>query len=333
MTKTKIPKTIHYCWFGGKPLPDLAQKCIVSWKKFCPDYEIKEWNESNFNLDVYPYAREAYDHKKFAFVTDVVRLYVLYHYGGIYMDTDVELLKNIDDFLQHEGFSGFESTTKIPTGLMASTQHNALIKEWLEEYNGLHFIKDDGTLDLTTNVIRITNICLKHGFIPNGELQSVDGFEFFPTEYFCPKDLATGEINLTENTYSIHHFDASWLDEGVALIKKSRLDSWGFELLPQEEFIYANMLQYKFFIKNQQELFTAVNLMDRIFIAGNQHYEHDNLRILVKLFMKKIAETGINNKVTSLKLYFTAFRKWRVFETPRANFRYVYHCFRNFLNV
>lgn len=333
MSETKIPPIIHYCWFGGKPLPDLAQKCIASWRKFCPDYEIKEWNENNFNLDTYSYTREAYDHKKFAFVTDVVRLYALYNYGGIYMDTDVEIIKNIDDFLQYDGFSGFESTTKIPTGLMASARHNALIKEWLEEYNGLHFIKDDGTLDLTTNVIRITNICLKHGFIPNGKLQSVDSFEFFPTEYFCPKDLDTGEINLTENTYSIHHFDASWVDNGTALIKKNRLDSWGFELLPQEESIYSDALQYKFSIKNKQELVTAANLMNRIFDIGKKHYEHDNLRILIKSFLKNIAESGIKNKATSLKLYFTTFRKWEIFETPRANLRYLYHCLRNLFHV
>ncbi len=332
MTETKIPKTIHFCWFGGKPLPDLAQKCIASWKKFCPDYEIKEWNENNFDIDTYPYAREAYDHKKFAFVTDVVRLYALYHYGGIYMDTDVELVKNIDDFLQYEGFSGFESPTKIPTGLMASIKNHPLVREWLEEYNGLHFIKEDGTFDLTTNVIRITNTCLKHGFIPNGELQAVDKFMFFPTEYFCPIHFSE-EINLTKNTYSIHHFEASWVDSGIALIKKTRLDSWGFKLLPQEESIYSEALQYKFSIKSKKELFTAVNLMDRIFAIGKEHYEHDNLRILTKSFLHKIAESGIKNKVASLKLYLTTFRKWRIFETPRANLRYIYHCLRNIFHV
>ena len=169
--------------------------------------------------------------------------------------------------------------------------------------------------------------------IPNGKLQSVDGFLFFPIEYFCPKDSFSGEINLTHNTYAIHHFEGSWVDIGTALIKKSRLDSWGFELLPQEESIYSDALQYKFSIKNKQELLTAVNLMDRIFKVGNQHYEHDNLRILTKSFLHQIAESGIKNKATSLKLYFTTFRKWKIFTTPRANLRYIYQCLRNVLHV
>ena len=115
-----IPKIIHYCWFGRGEMPPLAKKCIKSWKKYCPDYEIKEWNEDNFDLDMYPYAREAYDNRKFAFVTDVVRLYAIYTEGGIYMDTDVEVLKPLDSFLKHIAFSGYENDTLVPTGIMAS---------------------------------------------------------------------------------------------------------------------------------------------------------------------------------------------------------------------
>lgn len=208
-----IPKKIHYCWFGGNPLPEDAKRYIESWKKYCPDYEIKEWNESNFDLDKYPYVREAYDNKKFAFVTDVVRLYALYTEGGIYMDTDVEVLKPLDEFLKYDGVSGFESSTQIPTGLMASRDLHPLVKEWLDEYEGLHFVKPDGGLDMTTNVTRITNSCLKHGFVPNGELQTVAGFTFFPSDVFCPKDYRTGKINCTENTVAIHHFAGSWLSD------------------------------------------------------------------------------------------------------------------------
>lgn len=205
------PKKIHYCWFGGKPLPEDAKRYIKSWKKYCPDYEIKEWNERNFDLDRYPYVREAYDNRKFAFVSDVVRLYALYTEGGIYMDTDVEVLKPLDPFLKYDGFSGFESSSQIPTGLMASRNSHSLIKEWLDEYEGQHFVKSDGSLDLTTNVTRITNCCLKHGFAPNGKFQTIEDYAFFPSEYFCPKNPDTGELTITKNSYTIHHFAGSWI--------------------------------------------------------------------------------------------------------------------------
>lgn len=134
-----IPKVIHYCWFGKKPLPELALKCIESWKKYCPDYEIKEWNEESFDINMYIYARQAYDAKKWAFVSDVARLYVLYQEGGIYMDTDVELLKSIDCFLENDAFSGFEDKKSVPTGIMGAVKNNNVIKEFLDEYNEAFF--------------------------------------------------------------------------------------------------------------------------------------------------------------------------------------------------
>lgn len=206
-----IPKIIHYCWFGGNPMPKLAKACIKSWKKFCPDYEIKEWNESNFNLDLFPYAREAYDAKKFAFVTDIVRLYALYHEGGIYMDTDVELLKSLDTFLHHHAFSGFESEDKVPTGIMASEQGGRWAKENLEYYIGKHFLKDDGSPDLTTNVTIITEYMINHGLLLNNTYQEIEGlFAMYPKDYFCPKDFLTQEMEVTGNTVCIHHFNMSW---------------------------------------------------------------------------------------------------------------------------
>lgn len=208
-----IPKKIHYCWFGGNPLPDLAKKCIESWKKFCPDYEIIEWNESNFDVNCNAYVKEAYQAKKWAFVSDVVRLYALVNYGGIYMDADVEVLKPLDSLLTHEAFSGFESDTAIPTGIMACCKGQALFKELLEEYNTAHFIQEDGELDLTTNVVRITNTCLKYGLNLDNSLQTVNGFTLYPKDYFCPKDATTRELRITENSYTIHHFDGSWLPE------------------------------------------------------------------------------------------------------------------------
>lgn len=206
-----IPKKIHYCWFGRGQKPELANRCIDSWKKYCPDYEIKEWNEDNFDLNLYPYVREAYDKRKFAFVTDVVRLYALITEGGIYMDTDVEVLKSLDILLEYDAVSGFEAETRIPTGLMASRKSHPLFLEFLDDYNGLHFIRDDGSLDLTTNVTRITNICLSHGFVPNGKLQTIAGFTLLPQDYLCPKNYETKELKLTTNSLCIHHFDGSWI--------------------------------------------------------------------------------------------------------------------------
>lgn len=205
-----IPKKIHYCWFGGNPLPELAQKCIASWKQYCPDYEIIEWNESNFDLNCCDYVREAYEAKKWAFVSDVARLYALVHHGGIYMDTDVEVLKPLDDILQYQAVSGFEGDDRIPTGLMAAEAGQPLFVELLRDYDGDHFVKPDGSYDTTTNVTRITNTCLKYGLVLNNTLQTVGGFTLFPKDYFCPKDCTTRVLTVTENSYTIHHFDGSW---------------------------------------------------------------------------------------------------------------------------
>lgn len=208
-----IPKKIHYCWFGGNPLPKDALKCIESWKKYCPDYEIIEWNESNFDINCCDYVREAYEAKKWAFVSDVARLYALVHHGGVYMDTDVEVLKPLDDILSYEAVSGFEAKDRIPTGLMACQKGQALFVELLHDYDNAHFIKEDGTFNITTNVTRITNTCLKYGLKLNNTLQTVNGFTLFPYDYFCPKNYETKVVDLTENTYTIHHFDGSWLAE------------------------------------------------------------------------------------------------------------------------
>ncbi len=214
-----IPKVIHYCWFGKNPLPKLAKRCIESWKKYCPDYEIIEWNEDNFNINCCDYVKEAYEAKKWAFVTDYVRLYVLVKQGGIYMDTDVELIKPIDSFLSYEGFSGFESSGLIPTGIMAAIQNQPLFQELLQEYTGKHFRTQDGQLDLTTNVKRITDTCLKYGLILDNKQQIIQGVTFFPMDYFCPKNAVTRELNLTQNSVAIHHFDGSWMDSDRKIVK------------------------------------------------------------------------------------------------------------------
>lgn len=221
-----IPKIIHYCWFGRGQKPELAEKCIASWKENCPDYIIKEWNEDNFDLGSNLYVRQAYDSRKFAFVTDYVRLYALYHEGGIYMDTDVEVLKPLDAFLKHQAFSSFENNNKIPTGLMAAEAGNPWIKDLLDEYKGLTFLGADGNMDLTTNVERITNLTLrKYGLTPVSSYQDLAGgiVTMYPHDYFCPKDWQTGNIILTENSHTIHHFAGSWhTDDELVQIEKNR---------------------------------------------------------------------------------------------------------------
>ena len=216
-----IPKKIHYCWFGHGEKPDLAKKCIESWKKYCPDYEIIEWNEDNFDINMNQYVKEAYECKKYAFVTDYVRLYVLYNFGGLYMDTDVEVIKPLDEFLKNEAFSSFENNDYIPTGLMASKKHNIWIKELLKDYDEIHFV-NNGKMNLTPNTITITNTTIKKfGLKPVSSYQVLGNgaVTIYPYDYFCPKSHITNEINLTENTCTIHHFSGSWLSKDELLRK------------------------------------------------------------------------------------------------------------------
>lgn len=199
-------------------MPDLAKKCIQSWKKFCPDYEIKEWNEDNFDINSNQYVKEAYKAKKWAFVTDYVRLWALVNFGGVYMDTDVEVINSIDVFLNEKAFSGFEKENYIPTGIMACEKDFLLFKEFLDEYENRSFINEDGTYDLTTNVVTITNYCVKYGLILNNTKQTINDFTLYPKDYFCPKNYETGKITCTSNTYVIHHFSASWIPLKMKII-------------------------------------------------------------------------------------------------------------------
>lgn len=208
-----IPKVIHYCWFGKGELPNLAKKCIESWKEYCPEYEIIQWDESNFDINSNRYVKEAYEAKKYAFVSDYVRLYVLYNYGGIYMDTDVEVLKPLDYFLDNKAFSGFETKETLTTSIIGSIRKNEFFKLLLSYYDDKRFIADNGKYDMTTNVEIITKYCLKYGLKTNNEIQSINGFVLYPIEYFSPKDYNTGKIKLTKNTYTIHHFSASWINK------------------------------------------------------------------------------------------------------------------------
>jgi len=207
-----IPKIIHYCWFGGNPLPPLAVKCLESWKKFLPEYEIIEWNENNFPLADFIFAQQALENRKFAFISDVCRLYALDQMGGVYMDTDVEALKPLDDFLHLAAFSGFENDDFVPTGIMASEKNGAWVRELLAYYDNRPFVNADGSLETTSNTVIITEMMLQKGFVMNNTFQHIEGYvSFYPNDYFCPKSYVTGNIELTKNSYCIHHFAKSWV--------------------------------------------------------------------------------------------------------------------------
>lgn len=209
-----IPKKIHYCWFGKNPLPKDVDSYIVTWKQFCPDYEIKEWNEQNFDVNMCKYTREAYQHKKWAFVSDVARVFALSHEGGIYLDTDVEIISSLDSLLCHKGFLGFEGSSHVATNIMACEKGNPVISYFLEEYKHRSFIKSDGTLDETTNVEGLTRLLVqREGLILNGERQSLQDFEIYPTEVFSPYDYLTGKLHKTVDTKTIHWFSQSWIKQ------------------------------------------------------------------------------------------------------------------------
>ena len=232
-----IPKIIHYCWFGGNPLPPLAEKCIASWRKFLPDYEIWQWRENcvqkqitktededclfdkvlTFDVNMIPYTAEAYRLGKYAFVSDYARFWILYKYGGLYFDTDVELIRPIDDIIERGDFMGCESDAKggrelnVNPGLgLGTVSGNRLIGCLLDEYSDRKFVvQSDGGIqetivDITTNLLK------KHGLKDVGGIQDLDGLLIYPSEYFCPIHIVTKRLHITSNTRTIHHYMASW---------------------------------------------------------------------------------------------------------------------------
>lgn len=206
-----IPKVIHYCWFGKGKMPPLAEKCIASWKKYCPDYEIVCHNEDNFDVSENKYAKEAYDAKKWAFVSDYVRLKVLYENGGIYLDTDVEIIKPIDDLIKENGYMGFDDNGIISTGLgFACEKGNELVKILLADYDDISFIRPDGSYDITPCPDRNSKTLKRLGMDFSVKDQIFMGIHMYPEDYLCPMKFYTGKKIITANTYSIHHFCASW---------------------------------------------------------------------------------------------------------------------------
>ncbi|MBQ7346633.1 MAG: glycosyl transferase [Clostridia bacterium] len=214
----KIPKIIHYCWFGGKPLNKLGKKCLKSWKKYFPDYEIIEWNESNFDFNCCQYVKEAYEAKKWAFVSDYARYKILYEQGGLYFDTDVEVIKSFDDILEKGAFMGCENPD-VKKGIATNPGLGVAVapglgfyKEILDDYEKSSFYNADGTLNLYTIVQRTTDLLKKHGLQDTMEIQTVADITIYPAEYFCPINMSTGELKITPNTHSIHRYAASWVD-------------------------------------------------------------------------------------------------------------------------
>ena len=216
-----IPKIIHYCWFGRGEKPELARRCIASWRKFCPDFEIREWNEDNCGYLAMPFMAEAYAAKKYAFVSDVMRLLVLEQYGGVYFDTDVEVVRDISPLLNDEGFIGFENDQFVNSGqVMAAVPHQRVVQAMIEAYRQLHFTNADGSLNAVGCPHLNTDVLERFGLARNGQEQVVAGIHVYPADYFNPLDSATGRLKKTENTYSIHWYSRSWLPKHVQLKAK-----------------------------------------------------------------------------------------------------------------
>lgn len=214
-----IPKVIHYCWFGKGKMSSLSIKCIESWKKILPDYELRLWNEEIFDINSIPYVKEAFEARKFAFVADYVRLFAIYNHGGIYLDTDVEVLRNFNDLLTLPAFLGYESQTEIATSIIASQQYEEWALEQLKVYEGKHFLCPDGSYNMTTNVEIVSNVMAGNGLKLENSHQVYKGrIHIFPKDYFCAKSRA-GIITITPNTYCIHHFEGSWQPVNLKLKK------------------------------------------------------------------------------------------------------------------
>ena len=221
-----IPKKIHYCWFGGNPLPEIAIKCMESWQKFCPDYELIRWDESSCDMTINQFVEQAYESKNWAFVSDYFRLKVVEEHGGIYLDIDVELLKPLDDLLDLDGFMGFElgESNCIATGLgFGAVVKQPTITKLRENYENIPFIKDDGSFDITPCPLRDTKLLVRLGLEKSNKKQEVLGITFFPSDYFSPIGFM-GERCFTGNTYSIHHFNGSWFNEDQKLTHERHLN-------------------------------------------------------------------------------------------------------------
>lgn len=209
-----IPKILHYMWLGGKPLPDNLKRCIDSWKKYCPDYEIVRWDESNYDIHKNIFMSEAYDNGRYGFVPDYARLDILHQYGGIYMDTDVELIRGLDDLLYQEAFCSVEKWQVINFGgCTGAVKGHSALEPFLEGWNSRKLIRNDGTFDIISSGLIDTNIALREGYQLSGKNQSVLGMNIYTYDYFHPYDYMSGLLEKTNDTFAIHHFQGGWIDE------------------------------------------------------------------------------------------------------------------------
>jgi len=235
-----IPKIIHYCWFGRNPLPDSAQRCIDSWRKFLPDYEIKEWNEDNFDVNSIPYTEQAYKAKKYAFVSDYARFWILYHEGGLYFDTDVEIIANMDEIIARGPFMGIEQGATLDgkpmvapgLGLGVEAGH-PFYKKMLDVYKHHNYLNADSTYNNMTIVSYTTKELYAQGMKPSEDMQEVDGIWIYPADYFCPMDSTTGITILTERSVAIHHYDCSWMDHNTFGFRLHQLKNAFYKLIGQ----------------------------------------------------------------------------------------------------
>lgn len=213
-----IPKKIHFCWFGKNKKPELVIRCVASWKKYLVDYEIIEWNEDNFDINSNLFVKEAFCAGKWAFVSDYVRLWALYNYGGIYLDSDVEVIKSLDEFLEYPAFGGFSgayevtNNVEIPSAVMGAEKGNLWLKYLLDYYKDRKFILPDGAYDMVTNAAIITRMS-EDLFEPNNKKQTMKlgEVELFPMEYFEPINPVNNIDVFSENSYCIHWHNCSWM--------------------------------------------------------------------------------------------------------------------------
>ena len=238
-----IPKIIHYCWFGRGEMPKMMKKCIKSWKKFCPDWEIIQWNEDNFDVNSTLWTKQAYEAKKFAFVADYVRILVLCQRGGVYLDTDQELVKPLDAFLHHSAFLGFLDATNISAGVIGTEKEHSIMQQMLSYYEGKTFLSADGE-DIKPNTNWMTDILLAQGLKLDDSYQELGNVVVYPQTYFCPTSCVSIEDKTGEHTVALHHWAMTWRTEKAKkdFARVKRHQRWWYraweqaKILPQKTF-------------------------------------------------------------------------------------------------
>lgn len=250
-----IPKKIHYCWFGSNAIPEKDINNIETWKKYCPDYEIIRWSEENYDVTKNKYMYDAYLNRKMGFVPDYARFDIIYNEGGIYLDTDVEIVKPLDDLISNEAYLGIEEGAFVNGGIgFGAEAHNEIIKGLRDMYDNLSFINEDGSLNLTPSPYFITDFLVSKGYVRKNCKQNIEGVTVYPSDYFSPKSFSTGKINCTSNTYTIHHYNATWLtpEEHKKLTRNQKINRiFGLKL---GTWIVKSLSKIKKLIINRKEL-------------------------------------------------------------------------------